>query len=192
MTDEGERVGEIKAIETAYKGYRFRSRLEARWAVFFDALDIKWHYEEEGYELPSGRYLPDFRLEKMASAGTRDIWAEVKGKPTSADVIKTFNAAAELACEPGAADGGMPLPRLLLLSDIPEPGEAWTHLQVCRSREWLVIQWVHFAWCAYNESRGWGDITLDPHLRHTPAVSAAYKAARSARFEFGESGAPSR
>jgi hypothetical protein len=25
-----------KAIETHYKGYRFRSRLEARWAVFFD------------------------------------------------------------------------------------------------------------------------------------------------------------
>lgn len=25
----------IKAIETEYKGYRFRSRLEARWAVFF-------------------------------------------------------------------------------------------------------------------------------------------------------------
>ena len=28
----------IKAIETVYNGYRFRSRLEARWAVFFDAL----------------------------------------------------------------------------------------------------------------------------------------------------------
>ena len=27
----------IKPIETNYKGYRFRSRLEARWAVFFDA-----------------------------------------------------------------------------------------------------------------------------------------------------------
>jgi hypothetical protein len=41
----------IKAIETQYKGYRFRSRLEARWAVFFDALDIKWEYEKEGYAL---------------------------------------------------------------------------------------------------------------------------------------------
>lgn len=29
----------VKAIDTVYKGYRFRSRLEARWAVFFDALD---------------------------------------------------------------------------------------------------------------------------------------------------------
>lgn len=26
----------IKAIDTIYKGYKFRSRLEARWAVFFD------------------------------------------------------------------------------------------------------------------------------------------------------------
>jgi hypothetical protein len=27
----------IQAIETVYRGHRFRSRLEARWAVFFDA-----------------------------------------------------------------------------------------------------------------------------------------------------------
>lgn len=32
---------DIKPIETHYNGYRFRSRLEARWAVFFDALGIK-------------------------------------------------------------------------------------------------------------------------------------------------------
>ena len=35
----------IKPIETIYKGYRFRSRLEARWAVFFDALGIEYEYE---------------------------------------------------------------------------------------------------------------------------------------------------
>jgi hypothetical protein len=51
----------VKAIETHYKGYRFRSRLEARWAVFFDALGFEWEYEREGYKLPGGRqYLPDF------------------------------------------------------------------------------------------------------------------------------------
>ena len=32
----------IKAIPTEYKGYRFRSRLEARWAVFFDACGADW------------------------------------------------------------------------------------------------------------------------------------------------------
>ena len=41
----------IKAIETQYKGYRFRSRLEARWAVFFDALQVRWDYELEGFDL---------------------------------------------------------------------------------------------------------------------------------------------
>ena len=55
-------VGCIKAIETEYNGYRFRSRLEARWAVFFDALDVRYEYEPEGFELPDGRYLPDFYL----------------------------------------------------------------------------------------------------------------------------------
>ncbi len=39
---------EIKAIDTVYNGYKFRSRLEARWAVFFDAAGIKYEYEPEG------------------------------------------------------------------------------------------------------------------------------------------------
>lgn len=50
----------IKAIQTEYAGYLFRSRLEARWAVFFNAMGVKWYYEHEGYELSSGWYLPDF------------------------------------------------------------------------------------------------------------------------------------
>lgn len=53
----------IKAIETRYKGYRFRSRLEARWAVLFNALGIDFFYELEGLILDDGvRYLPDFFL----------------------------------------------------------------------------------------------------------------------------------
>lgn len=63
----------MKAIETTYKGYKFRSRLEARWAVFFDALDIQWEYEKEGYDLgDAGWYLPDFWLPQF------QMWAEVK------------------------------------------------------------------------------------------------------------------
>lgn len=53
-------MNEIKPIETEYNGYKFRSRLEARWAVFFDAIEIPYEYEPEGYELKSGWYLPDF------------------------------------------------------------------------------------------------------------------------------------
>lgn len=66
---------EIKAIETLYDGYRFRSRLEARWAVFFDHLDLKWDYEPEGFETKAGWYLPDFRLRYPEG---EVWWAEVK------------------------------------------------------------------------------------------------------------------
>lgn len=56
-------MAEIKAIETEYNGYKFRSRLEARWAYFFDMLDIQYQYEPEGIILSDGtRYLPDFYL----------------------------------------------------------------------------------------------------------------------------------
>ncbi len=41
------------AIETHYAGCRFRSRLEARWAVFFDAIGIEWQYEPQGFEIES-------------------------------------------------------------------------------------------------------------------------------------------
>jgi hypothetical protein len=64
----------IRAIETKYNGYRFRSRLEARWAVFFDTLGIPWQYEKEGYDLgPDGLYLPDFWFPAPHS-----FWAAVK------------------------------------------------------------------------------------------------------------------
>lgn len=52
----------IKAIDTEYKGYSFRSRLEARWAVFFESMGIEWDYENEGFETDAGWYLPDFFL----------------------------------------------------------------------------------------------------------------------------------
>ena len=41
----------IKPIETVYNGYRFRSRLEARWAVFFRAVGIEYQYEPEGFDM---------------------------------------------------------------------------------------------------------------------------------------------
>lgn len=92
------------AIETKYKGYRFRSRLEARWAVFFDALGLPWEYEKEGYALGTGlheinedfevdpraqigdlAYLPDFWLPTLTLRGLepRGIFLEIKGREAS-------------------------------------------------------------------------------------------------------------
>ena len=53
----------MQAIQTEYNDYLFRSRLEARWAVFFDMMHIRWEYEPEGLILSDGSfYLPDFYL----------------------------------------------------------------------------------------------------------------------------------
>lgn len=58
----------IKPIETYYNGYRFRSRLEARWAVFFDEIGVRYEYEPEGLVLSDGgHYLPDFYLPQFSS-----------------------------------------------------------------------------------------------------------------------------
>lgn len=48
----------IQAIPTMYGGVQFRSRLEARWAVFFDTVGWPWVYEP----LDLRRYIPDFIL----------------------------------------------------------------------------------------------------------------------------------
>lgn len=66
----------IKAIETRVYGCRFRSRLEARWAVFLTEAGFRWDYEPEGVELDAGRYLPDFRVSRSGSAVS--VWLEIK------------------------------------------------------------------------------------------------------------------
>jgi hypothetical protein len=68
---------DIAAKKTEFDGIIFRSRLEARWAVFFDLCGINWQYEpqcfEKDYDDCVIQYLPDFYLPDF------DCWAEVKG-----------------------------------------------------------------------------------------------------------------
>jgi len=55
----------MKAIETEYNGILFRSRLEARWAIFFDALKIEWVYDPDCFLLSNNqKYTPDFYIPK--------------------------------------------------------------------------------------------------------------------------------
>lgn len=62
-----------RAIETRYDGYHFRSRQEARWAVFMNSLGVRYVYERQGYDLGSnGFYLPDFWIPHQ------DCWLEIK------------------------------------------------------------------------------------------------------------------
>ena len=84
---------EIQALPAVYKGIMFRSRLEARWAIFFDHCGMKWEYEPQGYKLEDGTcYLPDFLLHDLVGRVSGDLFVEVKGKLTYSDAqkIKAF------------------------------------------------------------------------------------------------------
>lgn len=86
----------IKAIETKYKGYRFRSKTEAYWAKFFDLIGIEWAFEAEGYELSSGAwYLPDFWLPTF----NKGMYVEVKPRTHDDDKAGWFTKAIDFARE---------------------------------------------------------------------------------------------
>ncbi len=114
----------IKAIETVYHGYRFRSRLEARWAVFFDALGIKYRYEPEGFSNEYGAYLPDFELLNK-DGGAIHLYAEVKGDPFG--LVNNFCAFEQVhdygGVLPGFGGSLGSFAGLMLLGDIPSCDE---------------------------------------------------------------------
>lgn len=68
---------DIEVKQTEYRGIVFRSRTEARWAVFLDHIGAEWEYEPEGFHLASGLYLPDFYIR------TWDVFLEIKGADAS-------------------------------------------------------------------------------------------------------------
>jgi hypothetical protein len=73
---------QIQPIETLYRGYRFRSRLEARWAVFFDVAGIAWQYEPEGFDLTNVRvprnYEPEDPEPEVPDLPSMRVWNEPK------------------------------------------------------------------------------------------------------------------
>lgn len=169
----------IKAIETTYKGYRFRSRLEARWAVFFDALGIEWEYEKEGYDLgEAGWYLPDFWLPE------ENMWAEVKPASFGDYEIKK--------CATLATTTGHPV---LMLPGVPEMTSYWF---ICPLDDddygfcdVILGHCKHNFWVSTGDASYPNIIRLDEEYRDwlTEPQRIAVNAARSARFEHGESGA---
>lgn len=110
----------IKVIETKYKGYNFRSRLEARWAVFLDALGIKWEYEKEGYVVGNNDrpYLPDFYLPETQT------WVEVKGAADQLDYQLMADSVDWNGGLPGTHESDGTTRGLLLLGPLPFVHEA--------------------------------------------------------------------
>lgn len=85
---------------TKYAGITFRSRLEARWAVFFDALGISWEYEPETFAVDwygeSIQYTPDFRIGVDAEPHHRYMEGSQVGDKTRPPDLKTLFVYAEV------------------------------------------------------------------------------------------------
>jgi hypothetical protein len=81
---------------TTYDGIRYRSRLEARWAAFYDALGVTHQYERQHFNLGDGIfYLPDFWLPMI---GARGVWVEIKPfEPLPAEIEKACRLAVQTA-----------------------------------------------------------------------------------------------
>lgn len=108
-------MNSIKPIETIYNGYRFRSRLEARWAVLLDALGAQWEYEPEGFDLGNGlKYLPDFVVNNVCikRGEPQKVYIEVKGNMTEQDFEKICSFSA-------IGGGGIPVNPILVVGEIP-------------------------------------------------------------------------
>ena len=187
-------MAEIKAIETFYNGYRFRSRTEARWAVFMDLAGIPYMYEPEGFKLPDGTlYLPDFYLKDQ------DTFLECKGVMDKKDRHKIYEFAKAFTKENekeiiiGYPDMKFEIvwceenntghPKLVSCK------ENW----ICRCRECGKIFFLqqYYGWqcrcCGYYDGDSGFDVLYNPEPYGENDYMPIIKA-KQARFEHGESG----
>jgi hypothetical protein len=80
----------VNPIQTDCGSHRFRTRGEARFAVFFDACQLRYEYEPEGFWLDgAGKYLPDFWLPRL------DLWFEVKSAVADSKSVLKCNCLAD-------------------------------------------------------------------------------------------------
>ncbi len=104
----------MRAQRPEHPGITFRSMLEAQWSAVFDELGLTWEFEPVKFDLPSGVYVPDFRIT------TRDglsFWIEVKGPWPNA---REFEVASEINL--------YYLPLMILTNDVPRQengGTSW-------------------------------------------------------------------
>lgn len=173
-----------KAIPTFYRGCRFRSRLEARWAVFFDRIGVEWRYEPQGYFLKQRPYLPDFFIPKW------EMFVEIKPHLLREDSIELCT---QLAAETSRT--------VMLLQGDPYPGEHRITLdsindQTGASYEFGTCRRCDAIWLVgVGEFEGFAGAVekCDCKGDRLPLTGdwakrtyAALIAARSARFEHGE------
>lgn len=200
----------IKPIQTKYRGYLFRSRLEARWAVFFDACGVDWEYELEGYDLGNGiYYLPDFLLHNVQIGGfgsgsefseIRSLYVEVKGQMTqsASEKIMLFYQAGLTGDFPGVSDNPV-----LVLGDIPAgvtlaQMRSWVDTECRREHPWAARAF-HFGTVDGMDCTAFPGVNREGCLElfgqaeeynrrfiDRRKTERAYCLAKQARFEHGE------
>jgi hypothetical protein len=87
----------IPAKATSFRGTVYRSRLEARWAVFFSKLPgVAADYEPMSYEYADGVfYTPDFLVSKEIGKRCENFLLEIKPLPPARDYLLMLNAVRE-------------------------------------------------------------------------------------------------
>ena len=179
-------MSQIKAIQNEYKGYKCRSRMEARWAVYIEAMGIQWEYEPEGYTLEDGTlYLPDFWLNinrRMFPGEEKNrpgCFAEIKGFMTDVDAHKIILFSKKYP--------------IMVLGNIPNSVDEWTEkyyitqdLSVPLYSYRLIDGDDYTAYFSDYEGELW--ITGADHEEWDLGnkMELALEKARQARFEHGE------
>ena len=200
----------IKAIPTRYAGCHFRSRLEARWAVFFDALGVAWEYEPETFQLQHvGPYTPDFRLgvsvERSRSLGfdggeSPSLWpVYVEVKPSTDEAMRCHAKLAMSVEYQGPCAGG-----LIALGPVPDWRNGTPLHPILRWHKGTLLDYGKFSTHGFDVD-GFGDaghscgdelpstFDLTAYAYGHPTgrgVAGAYDAARNERFGLFPSKAP--
>jgi len=206
----------IKPIQTYYNGYHFRSRLEARWAVFFDALGVSYEYEPEGFWLPNGQmYLPDFRVKCWGERGNLfnepfDLWIEVKGELSFDDAERIVEfSGLRFEREETFIDGEQFWGEsaflvdnpVLIVGNIPsrghsydsaelkayiQPQKNWSTSHACMFNYMLIDGDYYAAYPAAYKGKFFLWGDDSNYIWNVDEVERAYDKARQARFEHGE------
>jgi hypothetical protein len=185
----------INPIETVYKGFRFRSRLEARWAVFLDTLNFKFVYEPDGYDLDGTWYLPDFWVPDWKA------FLEIKPQQPTKEQMDKCQSLSTLTSYQVLLLAGQPwIDEYTVFLFVPElsnqleddyPILTWTPLEFAEDRKDERVIWL----CC-KEEYGYGGTTFyvppDPHPRwgdkdpltgeSASSLVKAFEAARQERF----------
>mgnify|MGYP003640735598 CR=1 FL=1 len=165
----------IKPKPTEYDGHLFRSRLEARWAVFFNEMKWKYHYELEDIRVEHKgeilRYLPDFYViieDDDHKAYDQKAFIEVKGpRMTEVDEIKVLGAGKHFKEEGLGAV-------VYVFQDIPT-------VQELKENDGMMV--VNMAYVNIDDI-----FSLVPIYLSYDGIPAACDKARKAQFEHGVKG----